>query len=162
MEGGDSFMFRNVTLRTYFSRKSEALGVVFKREYIEQLLSELKFDYVSFSFITGIFEGKFEPSVKLEKMLSEHWGSNLGIDIFDMVRKSGYLCEYLGQMSIIIEVRFMGEIIYIEVAYSIARNLYKMYRDIKEKETDPRYWQEEVRDYFSRYNISSKWIEKYL
>lgn len=155
-------MFRNVTLRLYFSRKSEALGVIFKKDYITHLLTTLKFDYVSFSYITGIFDGNFEPSVKVEKLLSEHWSSNIPEDIIDIVYKSGYLSEYLGQMSIICEIRFSGKIIYFEITNDNIIKLHNMYKEILTEEKDPRYWQSAVGQYYGDYNISFSWVEKYL
>ena len=168
---------KGITVNIFTSLRSESLGVLWKKQYFEKLLSPgslltKNFDRVfgknkfignlTFTYAHGIFGAEKEPSIVITLIRSEVWEDNLSEEALFVLLVAYQLSVYLGQLSILLEIDTGDTKAYYELSNGVVSDTYKRYLDFKEKETDPRIWAEAVGLYFEEYNLHFSNIDKWL
>ena len=166
------------TFNLFTSLRSESLGVMWKKQYFEKLLSpnslmvknfrkifgkSKTIGNLTYSYASGIFCSEKEPSIVITLIRSEVWEDNLSEEALFILLLGFQLSVYLGQLSVLFEIDTGDTKVYYEILNrNISENVYALYTDFKEKERDPRYWAEAVGLYFEEYNLRFADVDKWL
>lgn len=170
---------RNISVNLYVSMRSEALGVVWSKKYFENLITrdsqkvllsgfgeifghKVSLDYLTYFHTVGVFGGEKEPSAIISFLRAESLDNVLPEEILFVLLVAARLTQYLGQLSVLVELDLGGEIIYVMVENLYIAGVYALYTDALAERRDPREWALAAGEYISEMSLPLTGVEKYL